>query len=65
MINYIGNIRNYALNNIDKCDITPLKQILSPDLFSAIDITIQRTSTLLIPEIIFWLMATFLLAGIL
>jgi len=40
MINHIGNIRNYALNNIDKCSITPLKK-LSPDLFSAIDIKTQ------------------------
>jgi hypothetical protein len=29
MINHIGNIRNYALNNIDKCSITPLKKIIT------------------------------------
>ena len=63
MINHIGNIRSYALDNIDKCGITPLKQILSPHLFSAIDIKTQRTSTLLIPEITFWLMATVSFSG--
>jgi hypothetical protein len=58
----IGDIRKYTLRNLKKFGITPLRQVLSPELFQAAQQNRIRSSTVLIPEVVFWLMATVSLA---
>ena len=54
----IGRMREYALKNLKMFGITPLRQILSSELFQAAQHNPMRSSTMLIPEVVFWLMAT-------
>jgi hypothetical protein len=58
----IGQMRKYALRNLKSFGITPLRQVLSPELFHAAQQNHMRASTVLIPEVVFWLMATVSLA---
>ena len=58
----IGNMREYTIKNLDKYGITPLRRILSPEIFQAASENPVRSSTILIPEVVFWLMATASLA---
>lgn len=54
----IGNMREYAVKNLSTYGITPFRQILSPDMFQvAYEKSVHR-STILIPEVVFWLIAT-------
>jgi hypothetical protein len=54
----IDGMREYTLKNLEKFGITPMRQILSPELFQAAQPHFMRSSALLIPEVVFWLMAT-------
>ena len=54
----IDRMHQYALKNLEKFGITPMRRILSPELFQAAQPNFMRSSTLLIPEVVFWLMAT-------
>ena len=58
----IDSMRQYALENLKMFGITPMRRILSPELFQAVQPNPMRSSTLLIPEVVFWLMATVSLA---
>jgi hypothetical protein len=58
MDNKIGQTRRLALENLSVFGITPLRHILSPDVFLNSQKARPRASTILIPEIVFWLMAT-------
>jgi hypothetical protein len=58
----IGQTRKYTLKNLKSFGITPLRQVLSPELFHAAQQNHTRVSTVLIPEVVFWLMATVSLA---
>lgn len=58
----IDSMREYTLKNLKMFGITPLRQILSPELFQAAQPNATRSSTMLIPEVVFWLMATVSLA---
>ena len=58
MTKRIGEMHTFALNYLDSFGITPLRSILTPQLFlTAYDKPKPRKSTILIPEIVFWLMA--------
>ena len=54
----IDSIHQYALKNLKRFGITPMRQILSPELFQAVQPNFMRSSAMLIPEVVFWLMAT-------
>ncbi len=58
----IGNMREYTIKNLDMYGITPFRRILSPELFQKVYCKPVRSSTVLIPEVVFWLMATASLA---
>ncbi len=59
MIKYnIGNMREYTVKNLDKFGIAPFRRILSPKLFQDAYGKQTRSSTILLPEVVFWLMAT-------
>ena len=58
----IDSMREYTLKNLKMFGITPLRQILSPELFQAAQLNATRSSTILIPEVVFWLMTTVSLA---
>jgi len=58
----IDSMHQYALKNLKTFGITPMRQILSPELFEAARPNFMRSSTVLIPEVVFWLMATVSLA---
>jgi Transposase DDE domain len=58
----IGNMREFAIKNLDRYGITPFRRILSPEIFQAAAGKPARSSTILIPEVVFWLMATVSLA---
>lgn len=58
----IDCMHQHALKNLKMFGITPLRGILSPELFQSAQHTTPRSSTLLIPEVVFWLMATVSLA---
>lgn len=58
----IGNMREYTIKNLDRYGITPFRRILSPEIFQAASGKPVRSSTVLIPEVVFWLMATASLA---
>lgn len=54
----IGKWRTYATEILRSHGLTPFRKILTPDLFQSILPCSPRSSTLLIPEVVFWLMAT-------
>ena len=54
----IGNVRQYAVKNLDRYGITPFRRILSPEIFQTAFGRPVRGSTVLIPEVVFWLMTT-------
>ena len=54
----IDNMREYTIKNLDIYGITPFRNILSPELFRKAYRKSIRSSTILIPEVVFWLMAT-------
>ena len=58
----IVKMRKYTLRNLKMFGITPLRQVLSPELFQAAEHNNMRSSAVLIPEVVFWLMATVSLA---
>ena len=58
----IDCMHQHALKNLKMFGITPLRGILSPELFQSASHNTPRSSTLLIPEVVFWLMATVSLA---
>jgi hypothetical protein len=58
MIKRIGERHAFALRNLHLFGITPLRSILSPQLFLEAQDRPVGPSTILIPEIVFWLMAT-------
>ena len=58
----IDRMHQYALKNLEKFGITPMRQILSPELFQSAQSHFMRSSAILIPEVVFWLMATVSLA---
>ena len=59
----IGEMHAFALGNLDRFGITPLRSILSPELFLQAQERPACSWTILIPEIVFWLMATVALTG--
>jgi hypothetical protein len=61
-MNKIGSMHKYALKNLKQFGITPMRHILSPELFQAAQPNLMRSSAMLIPEVVFWLMATVSLA---
>lgn len=61
MTKRIGKMHAFALRNLDLFGITPLRSILSPQLFLEAQERPVGPSTILIPEIVFWLMATVVL----
>jgi hypothetical protein len=61
-MNKIDSMHQYALKNLKMFGITPMRQILSPELFQAAQPNLMRSSAMLIPEVVFWLMATVSLA---
>ena len=54
----IGNMREYTVKNLNMYGITPFRRILSPEIFQAAYGKPIRSSTILVPEVVFWLMAT-------
>jgi len=58
----IDSMRQYALENLKRFGITPMRRVLSPELFQAAQPNLMRLSAMLIPEVVFWLMATVSLA---
>ena len=58
----IDCLHQHALKNLKMFGITPMRGILSPELFQSASHNTPRSSTLLIPEVVFWLMATVSLA---
>jgi len=58
MTKRIGEMHAFALRNLPLFGITPLRSILSPQLFLEAQDRPSGVSTILIPEIVFWLMAT-------
>ena len=58
----VGKMRKYTLRNLKMFGITPLRQVLSSQLFQTAQQNHMRSSTVLIPEVVFWLMATVSLA---
>lgn len=58
----IDRMHQYALKNLKMFGITPMRQILSPELFQSAQPHFMRSSAMLIPEVVFWLMATVSLA---
>ena len=58
----IDSMRQYALENLKMFGITPMRRILPPELFQAAQPNLMRSSVMLIPEVVFWLMATVSLA---
>lgn len=58
----IDCMHQHALKNLKMFGITPMRQILSSELFQSAQHHTPRSSTLLIPEVVFWLMATVSLA---
>jgi len=57
MTKRIGELHAFALENLHLFGITPLRSILSPDLFLEAQDRPVGPATILIPEIVFWLMA--------
>ena len=51
-------MREYTVKNLNLYGITPFRRILSPEIFLAAYGKPVRSSTILIPEVVFWLMAT-------
>jgi hypothetical protein len=58
----IDSMHQYALKNLKSFGITPMRQMLSPELFEAAASNSIRSSAILVPEVVFWLMATASLA---
>ncbi|MCP4629945.1 MAG: IS4 family transposase [bacterium] len=54
----IGNMREYTVKNMERYGITPFRRILPPDIFLKAYGKYVRSSTILIPEVVFWLMTT-------
>ena len=54
----IGRMRDYAVKNLASFGLSPLRNILSPALFREAQPRPPRSSTVLIPEVVFWLMGT-------
>jgi hypothetical protein len=54
----IGSMREYTIKNLDMYGITPFRRILSPEMFQEAYRKMVHVSTILIPEVVFWLMAT-------
>ena len=54
----IDSIHEYTVKNLNLYGITPFRRILSPELFQAAYGKPVRSSTILIPEVVFWLRAT-------
>ncbi|MBN1766373.1 MAG: transposase [Sedimentisphaerales bacterium] len=54
----IGKLRQYATKILRTHGLTPLRNILRPDIFQSILPVHPRSSTVLVPEVVFWLMAT-------
>lgn len=54
----IGRMRDYAVKNLALYGLTPLRNILPPAMFREAWPRTPRASTVLIPEVVFWLMAT-------
>ena len=59
----IGNMREYTIKNLYMYGITPFRRILSPEIFQTAFEKPIHSSTILIPEVVFWLMATVSLTG--
>ena len=54
----IGKWRTYAAKIVRGHGLTPFRNILTPELFQSVFPCSPRGSTVLIPEVVFWLMAT-------
>ena len=59
----IGEMHAFALRNLDLFGITPLRSVLSPALLLEAQERPAHPWTILIPEIVFWLMATVAMTG--
>ncbi len=52
----IGRMRDYAVKNLISFKLSPLRNILSPVLFREAQPHTPRSPTVLISEVVFWLM---------
>lgn len=59
----IGTKTKTATEIFRQHGITPLRQILTPTLFTSISPKVPPPKTILIPEVVFWLMASVALCG--
>lgn len=57
-IKNIGKPPSYATKIVRSHGLTPFRKILTPELFRSVFPSTWRSSTVLIPEVVFWLMAT-------
>jgi len=57
-IRYIGNSALSSTELFRRHGITPFRNILTPEVFRSFNIRKMRQSTTLIPEVVFWLLAT-------
>jgi len=57
-IRYIGNSALSSVELFRRHGITPFRNILTTKFFNSLPVRKMRSSTVLIPEVVFWLMAT-------